>query len=92
MVRVLLSEICFSICSFVENCFCLIFLVKIFWLSVECIMTKVVVYWVDSNKVSIEELGKINDEDRYVGAPTSIKCGTRYHKAIVRLISNEYFF
>lgn len=54
-------------------------------------MTKVVVYWVESNKVSIEELGKINDEDRYVGAPTSIKCGTKYHKAIVRLISSEYF-
>jgi hypothetical protein len=52
--------------------------------------TFVVLYWVDENKVSIEELNKVNEEDRYVGAPTTMKFGQKFHKAVVRLISSKY--
>ncbi|KAK3909734.1 Squamosa promoter-binding-like protein 7 [Frankliniella fusca] len=51
--------------------------------------TKVVVHWVDEAKASIEDLSLINEEDRYVSAPTSVKVGNRYHKAIVRFISSD---
>lgn len=53
---------------------------------------KVVLFWVDSEKVSTEEMEIVNCEDRYVGAPTTVTYGKESFRAIVRLISSEYYF
>lgn len=52
--------------------------------------TKVVVMWLDELKVSTEELNVINEEDRYVGATTNVKVGTKYFTAVVKCISSKY--
>ncbi|KAK3913212.1 Early nodulin-12A [Frankliniella fusca] len=52
--------------------------------------TLALLHWVDEDKVSIEPLAKItNEEERYVGAPTTIRVGSKNHKARVIMISGE---
>lgn len=52
---------------------------------------KVVLFWVDSGKVSTEAMDLVNAEDRYIGAPTTLIVNSKPHRAIVRLISGEYY-
>ncbi|KAJ1526445.1 hypothetical protein ONE63_009579 [Megalurothrips usitatus] len=51
--------------------------------------TKAVVYWLDSEQVSSEDLSKINEEDRHVGAITTVKSGNKFHRGVVRFISSD---
>lgn len=51
--------------------------------------TKAVIYWPDTEQVSVVSLALLNEEDRYQDAVTTIKCGTKYHKAVVKLISSD---
>ncbi|KAJ1526439.1 hypothetical protein ONE63_009573 [Megalurothrips usitatus] len=47
------------------------------------------VFWPETKQISIEDLDVIREEDRYEGAPTTIKFGNRAFKAVVRLISDD---
>lgn len=53
--------------------------------------TKVVLHWVETDQSGVEDLSVLNEEDRYVGAKSSVKVGNKFHRCVVRLISSEYF-
>ncbi|XP_034236355.1 uncharacterized protein LOC117642373 [Thrips palmi] len=51
--------------------------------------TKALLHWTETEQASVVDLSLIREEDRVVGAPTVVKHGQKYHKAIVRLISSD---
>ncbi|KAK3916673.1 Polycystic kidney disease and receptor for egg jelly-related protein [Frankliniella fusca] len=51
--------------------------------------TKAVIYWPESEQVSVEELSKINEEDRYRDALTTIRSGGKNLRAVVKFISGD---